>query len=53
MSWPIGECEVLRRLIGKVVLQVMGPDLMQVAGVHPVCTGQDGGCKDAVNQEVQ
>ena len=45
---PIGIDEVLRRIVGKAILAVIGPDVQQVTGALQVCTGQQGGCEAAV-----
>ena len=46
---PIGVGEVLRRIIGKVVMQVLRKDVQEAAGSLQVCDGQSGGCEAAVH----
>ena len=40
---PIGICEVIRRIIGKAVLGVIGDDFRQASGCAQLCAGQPGG----------
>ena len=47
---PIRVGEVVRRIIGKaVVLQVVGHDVVEVAGCEQLCAGQPRGCEAAVH----
>ena len=46
---PIGIGEVLRRIVGKAILAVIGPDVQRVTGALQVCTGQQGECEAAVH----
>ena len=46
---PIGIGEVLRRLIGKVVMYVMKKDVIDSAGSLQLCAGQEAGCETAVH----
>ena len=46
---PIGIGEVLRRIIGKMVVWVLRPDLQQAAGDLQMCVGQAGGCEAGVH----
>ena len=46
---PIGVGEVLRRIVGKVVMKVFRPDIQKAAGSLQVCAGQSGGCEAAVH----
>ena len=46
---PIGVGEVLRRIVGKVVMKVFRPDIQRAAGSLQVCAGQSGGCEAAVH----
>ena len=46
---PIGVGEVLRRIIGKAVMRIIGRDLQQAAGSSQLCAGQMGGCEAAVH----
>ena len=44
---PIGVCEVIRRIVGKAILVVVGPDILQAAGPLQLCVGQEAGCEAA------
>ena len=46
---PIGVCEVLRRLLGKAILRVVGPYVHEVTGLTQLCAGQKSGCEIAVH----
>ena len=46
---PIGVAEVVRRIVGKAVLIVVGSDIQRVAGTTQLCAGQEGGCEAAVH----
>ena len=46
---PIGVGEVLRRILGKSILSVIGPDVEVAAGVNQLCAGQTAGCEVAVH----
>ena len=46
---PIGVGEVLRRIVGKVTLAVVKPDILRVVGTSQLCAGQEGGCEAAVH----
>ena len=46
---PIGIGEVLRRIIGKVVMYVMKKDVIESAGSLQLCAGQDAGCEAAIH----
>ena len=46
---PIGVCEVVRRIVGKAVLSVIGTDVIQAAGPMQLCAGQAAGCEAAVH----
>ena len=46
---PIGIGEVLRRIIGKMVVWVLRPDLQEAAGDLQLCVGQEGGCEAGVH----
>ena len=46
---PIGIGEVLRRIIGKMVVKVLKPDLQDAAGELQMCVGQEGGCEAGVH----
>ena len=45
---PIGVGEVVRRIVGKVVLNIIGDEIQEVAGTSQVCAGQQAGCEPAV-----
>ena len=46
---PIGIGEVLRRIIGKMVVFVLKPELQEDAGELQMCVGQPGGCEAGVH----
>ena len=46
---PIGVGEVLRRIVGKAVLVVVGPDVQSAAGSLQLCAGQTCGIEAAVH----
>ncbi len=46
---PIGVCETLRRIIGKGIMRVVGPDIQAVAGTAQLCARQKSGCETAVH----
>ena len=46
---PIGVGEVLRRIAGKVVMNVVKGDVQTAAGSLQVCAGQAGGCEAAIH----
>ena len=46
---PIGVCEVVRRIVGKAVLSVIGKDIAQAAGPLQLCAGHTAGCEAAVH----
>ena len=46
---PIGIGKVLRRIVGKAILAVIGPGVQQVTGALQIYTGQQGGCEAAVH----
>ena len=46
---PIGIGEVLRRIMGKMVVHVLKPDLQEGAGELQMCVGQEGGCEAGVH----
>ena len=46
---PIGVCETLRRILGKVILRVVGPYIRQEVGMSTLCAGQRSGCETAVH----
>ena len=46
---PIGICETLRRIIGKAIMRVVGPEIQSVVGVSQLCVRQKSGCEAAVH----
>jgi len=46
---PIGICETLRRIIGKAIMTVVGPEIQSVAGIAQLCAGQRSGCEAAIH----
>jgi hypothetical protein len=46
---PIGIGEVLRRIVGKAILSVIKPDIINSAGNLQLCAGQASGCEAAVH----
>ena len=50
---PIGICEVLRRIIGKAIMRLIKPDVLEGAGSLQVCSGQDSGSEAAIHAVAQ
>ena len=46
---PIGIGEVLRRIIGKMVVSILRGELQEDAGPLQMCVGQEGGCEAGVH----
>ncbi|XP_057302766.1 uncharacterized protein LOC130636933 [Hydractinia symbiolongicarpus] len=46
---PIGVDEVLRRIVGKIVINISKNDVIKAAGSLQVCAGQNAGVEAAVN----
>ena len=46
---PIGIGEVLRRIIGKAILEVIKEDIQEAMGNLQLCAGQQAGCEAAVH----
>ena len=46
---PIGICEVLRRIVGKVVMSVVGDDVLSATGPIQLCAGHEAGAEAAVH----
>ncbi len=46
---PIGICEVLRRIVGKATMQVVGPSVQKAAGTKQLCAGQSMGIEAAIH----
>ena len=45
----IGIGEVLRRILGKVILNIIRPEIMEAAGSLQLCAGQDAGIEAAIH----
>lgn len=46
---PIGICEVMRRIVGKTIMRVVGQDVRKAVGPLQLCAGLDAGCEAAVH----
>ena len=46
---PIGVGEVLRRIVGKSIMSVIKPEVVESAGSLQLCAGQPAGCEAAVH----
>ncbi len=46
---PIGVCEVMRRIVGKAALQVIGKSVQRAAGTAQLCAGQPMGIEAAIH----
>ena len=46
---PIGVSEILRRLIGKIILQLARDDILQAIGCLQLCVGQEAACESSVH----
>ena len=46
---PIVIGEVLRRIVGKVIIATISPDIVKSAGSIQLCAGQQAGCEAAVH----
>ena len=46
---PVGIGEVLRRIIGKAVIEVIKDDIREAVGNLQVCAGQQAGCEAAIH----
>ena len=46
---PIGIGEVLRRIIGKSIIRVIKPNILESGGCLQFCTGPPSGCEAAVH----
>ena len=46
---PIGVGEVIRRIVGKCVMKVIKPDVIDASGLLQVCAGLKSGCEAAVH----
>ena len=47
---PIGIGEVLRRIIGKAVVSILKPDILNSTGYTQLCAGQEAGCEVAFHK---
>ena len=50
---PIGVGEILRRIIGKVIITTIKPQIMDSAGSLQLCAGQHAGCEAAIHAMTQ
>ena len=46
---PIGIGKVLRRIVGKLIMTLLKPEITQAAGPLQACAGRKGGAKAAVH----
>ena len=46
---PIGVTEVLRQIVGKAIMSVVGRDIQRAVGLQQLCAGQEAGCEAAVH----
>ena len=46
---PIGIGEVLKRVIGKIVMKHLGKDILKATGSLQLCAGQDTGSEAAIH----
>ena len=46
---PIGICEVLRRIVGKAILTIIGEQIQQAVGSLQLCGGQECGVEAAIH----
>ena len=46
---PIGVGETVRRIIGKAIMAVIKPDILEAAGTLQLCAGQEAGSEAAVH----
>ena len=46
---PIGIGEVIRRVIGKAILSIIGNDIQEAAGSQQLCAGQDCGIEATIH----
>ena len=46
---PIGIGEIMRRIVGKAVMKVVGDDVQEVCGATQVCAGLEAGCEAAIH----
>ena len=47
---PIGIGEVVRRIVGKIALRIIRPDLKRAAGIEQLCVGQRAGIESAIHE---
>ena len=46
---PIGIGETVRRIIGRAILSILKPSIMEAAGSKQLCAGQEAGCEAAIH----
>ena len=46
---PIGIGEVLRSIVGKAILSILKPEILESAGSPQLCAGQPAGCEAATH----
>ena len=46
---PIGVGEVLRRIVGKAVMVIVKPEILNATGYQQLCIGQEAGCEVAIH----
>ena len=46
---PIGVCEVVRRIMGKAIMEVVKKDVVNATGPIQLCAGHEGGAEAAVH----
>ena len=46
---PIGVCEVVRRIIGKALMKIIGNEVFQATGPLQLCAGQNAGSEAAIH----
>ena len=47
--YPIGVSEILRRLIGKLILKIAHNDILDTVGTLQLCVGQEAACELSVH----
>ena len=50
---PIGVCEVVRRIVSKAILSIIGRDIQMAAGSIQLCAGQPAGIDAAIHAMVR
>ena len=46
---PVGICDTLRRIVGKTILSVIGPEIQAIPGCTQLCARRRSGCEAAVH----